>query len=314
MKTYQIQPTDVSENAVLVLKTVLLLDKAFSISYLARLLQGNKTYPLRKEEHEQLETFGSMEETSFAKIEGLILFLQKQAYLSIDDPRFGSIAITDRGTEYLSKPKPLLANRRQLGRSWLETNLYRELKSLRKELATSMEVAPYELYNNYGLHCLATQMPENEDAMEAIPAAFEMPDACKKLVLQKIQNALQLKAKDERSGGLYTKAHSPSHQAIKRLFEDGCSLDEIAAARAIKPGTVRTYLSNLHRSEQLDLRAWIEGNWDNKVLHRGTEYFEQSKDKRLKPAHESLGLDYETLKWCKLYYEICLAQPMAMAS
>ncbi|MEL6842125.1 MAG: RQC domain-containing protein [Bacteroidota bacterium] len=314
MKTYQIQPTDVSESAMLVMKTVLLLDKAFSISYLVRLLRGDKTYPLRQEEHEQLETFGSMEETSLPKIEGLLHFLQKQAYLSIEDPRFGTIAITDRGTEYLSDPKPMLANRRQLGRSWLENNLYRELKSLRKELATSMEVAPYELYNNYGLHCLATQMPESSEAIQAIPAASEMPEACKKLVLEKIHDALQLKAKDERSGGLYTKAHSPSHQAIKRLFEEGCSLEEIAAARTIKPGTVRTYLSNLHRSEQLDLRKWIEEHWDERVLHRGTEYFEQSNDKRLKPAHESLGLDYETLEWCKLYYEICLSQPMALAS
>ncbi|MFK7925660.1 MAG: RQC domain-containing protein [Bacteroidia bacterium] len=314
MKPYQIKPVDVSEKAIAVLKTVLLLDKAYSVSYVMRILTGDQRYPLREESHKELETFGALEGESFAQIEGLIYYLQKQAFLCIKDELFGNIEATELASEFLSKPKPLLANRRQLGRSWLETKLYRELRELRRELATSMEVLPYELYNNYALHLLSTQMPATLEAIDEIPAAFEIPDACKTMVLSKIEVARELKVKDERSGGIYTKAHSPSHQAVLRLCEEGATLEEIAAARAIKPATVRTYLTNLHRSEQLDLCALIEENIDGKVLHRGAEYFAQSGDGRLKTAHESLGLDYETLHWCKLYHEYKESKPAAIAS
>lgn len=314
MKPYQIKPVDVSEKAIAVLKTVLLLDKAYSVSYVMRILTGDQRFPLREESHKKLETFGVLEGESFSQIEGLIYYLHKQAFLCIQDKIFGNIEATELASEFLSEPKPMLANRRQLGRNWLEAKLYRELRELRRELATSMEVLPYELYNNYALHLLSTQMPATLETLDEIPAAFEIPDACKTMVIAKIEVARELKVKDERSGGIYTKAHSPSHQAVLRLCEEGATLEEIAAARSIKPSTVRTYLTNLHRSEQLDLCALIEESMDGKVLHRGAEYFAQSGDDRLKTAHESLGLDYETLHWCKLYHEFKASKPATIAS
>jgi len=314
MKPYQIKPIDVTDKATSVLKTVLLLDKAYTVSYLVRLLAGDQKYPLRDDSHQQLETFGALEEDSFSQIEGLIYYLQKQGFLCITDESFGNIEASEQASVFLGSPKPMLANRRQLGRSWLEAQLYRELRSLRKELAASMEVLPYELYNNFALHLLSTRMPATLEDLNAIPSAFGIPDACKPMVLAKIEVARELKVKDERSGGIYTKAHSPSHQAILRLCEEGCSLEEIAAARSIKPTTVRTYLTNLHRSEQLDLCLLIEENLDEKVLHRGVEYFRQSGDGRLKTAHESLGIDYDTLHLCKLYHELQGSKPMAEAA
>ncbi|MEM6346018.1 MAG: helix-turn-helix domain-containing protein [Bacteroidota bacterium] len=314
MKPYQIKPIDVAEKAISVLKTVLLLDKAYSASYLMRLLKGDEQYPLKDEAHKQLETFGVLAEDNFSQIEGLIYYLQKQAYLCVKDESFGNIEASELATEFLGKPKPMLANRRQLTRSWLEAQLHRELRELRKELSESMEVLPYELYNNYAMHLLSTQMPATLEELNAIPAAFTIPDACKLMVLNKIEAARELKVKDERSGGLYTKAHSPSHQAVLRLCEEGCSLEEIAAARSIKPATVRSYLTNLHRTEQLDLSLVIEENLDEKILHRGVEYFSQSGDGRLKTAHESLGIDYESLHWCKLYHEIRGSEPVEQAA
>ncbi len=314
MKPYQIKPIDVADKAVFVLKTVLLLDKAYTASYIVRLLSGDQQFPLKEEAHKQLETFGSLQEESFSQIEGLVYYLQKQGYLCIKDESYGTIEASELASDFLDKPKAMLANRRQLSRSWLEAQLHRELRELRKELAESMEVLPYELYNNYAMHLLSTQMPATLEDLNGIPAAFTIPDACKLMVLGKIEAARELKVKDEKSGGLYTKAHSPSHQAVLRLSEEGCSLEEIAAARSIKPSTVRTYLTNLHRTEQLDLGLVIEENLDEKILHRGVEYFRQSGDGRLKTAHESLGIDYESLHWCKLYHEIRGSEPVEKAA
>ncbi len=75
----------------------------------------------------------------------------------------------------------------------------------------------------------------------------------------------------------------------------------MAARRDIKVNTVAAYLRRLHQTNQIDLRPWIEANVPAELLHKGASYFKSAADKRLGTAHQTLDIDFETLKWCQIY-------------
>jgi ATP-dependent DNA helicase RecQ len=301
MKNYQTPPVDVTEKSIQILKTVLLLDRAYSAGYLTRILTANDTFGFRKEEHKQLETFGALEGENFNQLDNLIQYMIRMEYLAIDDQVYGTIVITDAGSALLENPRPMIVNRRQISPAWYEMELMINLKNLRRKLAEEQELAPFELFNNYAMQCLVKEMPGSVVEMSRIPALVNLPEECWEPVLNEIKAIEEIKAKDEASGGLYTKAHSPSHRKAKNLFEEGKSVAEIAEACKWKPSTAQNYLINLHNTGQLNLRPWIEENIAEKDLHKGVEYFQKASDGRLEVAHKTLGMDYDTLAWCRLY-------------
>ncbi len=301
MKSFQNPPTDVSARAMQILKTVLLLDRNYSAGYIARILTADDIYGFRKDEHRQLETFGALEGENYNQLENLMGFLIRHQLLTIEDQVYGTIGISEAGTHYLSEPKPLMATRRQLSRTWYEMELIMNLRQLRREMAEERELAPYELFSNFAINRLVDVLPENSVELSQIPSMINLPEDCWSRVLEVVRDAIETKAKDEASGGLYTKAHSPSHRKAKELFDAGKSLEEIAREASWKPATVENYLLTLHKTGQINLHPWIEKMIPEKDLHRGAQYFAGAGDGRMEVAHKTLGLDYDTLRWCRLY-------------
>ena len=91
-------------------------------------------------------------------------------------------------------------------------------------------------------------------------------------------------------------------------------IEEIAKTRKLQPGTVKQYLMNLHRAKIIDLRSWADDRLDSKEMEKGISYFLEARDKRLEVAHNSLGLDYDLLRFCRLFAEEKTGEPLAAAS
>jgi hypothetical protein len=214
---------------------------------------------------------------------------------------FGNIGITDKGIAYLSDPRQVRVNSSLLIKSWFEIELIQALKQVRKEKADQAGVAPFRLYTNYTLSRLVATMPRDADRLEEIEGLRNASPQLKQLILAEIRRVLAKKEKDEASGGVFSRAYSSSHRKVKALYESGFDPGEIARRRKLSPEKVDEYLETLHRAGEIDLRPWIEEAIDSKDLHKGSEYFKQVTSPRLKEAKAVLGLDYETLRMCRLY-------------
>ncbi|MCB0838067.1 MAG: helix-turn-helix domain-containing protein [Bacteroidetes bacterium] len=294
------QEVNISKQAALILKTVLLLNKPFGAGYIARILMGDDTFGWKKEEHKQLETFAELSEVNFSLMDDIINYLVKENYLEITNDIYGTVDITAKGEEWISAPEPIIVAQSLLKKSWYQVQLTRVLKEIRTKTAENTLKQPHEIFTNFTLSQITDKMPQTEDELAQVTGAADLSPGLKLMILAEVSRMLEKKEEDDRSG-IYRKAYSPSHRKVKELVEAGKNFSDIAQERELKPDTVIDYIFNLHHAEEIDLQTWIEQTVDSKDLYKGSEYFNQVSAPKLKDAHSILGLDYPVLRLCRYY-------------
>ncbi|MDX2286421.1 MAG: RQC domain-containing protein [Bacteroidia bacterium] len=312
---YTPQDVDLMQEAVTVIKTVLLLDRKYSAGYLSTILRADETFGLRKPAHKSIETYGALEDRSFGYVDNLIQYLLEAGLLRIEKPEYGSIEASEKGISFLTSPEPMVVSSERLRKPWYELDLIRALKQVRKTFADRHGKEPWRVFNNFTLAHIALQMPESETDLAQVPGIQQVPRECRLLILAEVSRIQEKKAQDERTG-IYTKAYSSSYRKIKELFTAGLQVEEIASRRNAKPSFVIGALETLHQAGELNIRPWIEQFVDGKTLFRAAEYFRQARYAKLKEAHELLGYDYDTLRLCRVYAQSAdePAVPYAKAS
>ncbi|MEL6673831.1 MAG: HRDC domain-containing protein [Bacteroidota bacterium] len=294
------QPLQIEHETTQVLKTVLLLPRAYSASYTVRVLLGDERFPLKDVAHRELETYSSLEDKTFGFVEDLVQYLLRRGFLQIKNTLYGTIEIGESGRSFLDQPEPIAVSRKELRKSWYDYQLLNTLRKLRKEIAEQEGKPPYTVFTNFAIQQILEKRPDSEEALLRIPGLENLPAPQRLILLTEITTLNEKIALDDRTG-IYTRAFSPSHRKVKELFESGFELQEIAQRRNLQPNTVSEYLRNLARAGELDLKNWIEKQVESKALHRGAEYFRQAERPRLTEAHQVLGLDYDVLEWCRVY-------------
>ena len=296
-----------------ILKTVLLLERPYGASYVARIVTGDTRFELRKVTHKQLETFGSLDEHSKFRTEDIVYHLIESNLLEVTNPQYGTIQITEIGRAWLNEPKDWIVNRKDVFTGWWGVELLTAIRKIRNEAAAQAGKLPYELFSNYAIAKMIHELPETEEGLKKMPGMQNLDQASRLLILAAIHEIIEKKVEDTESG-VHSKANSPSHRQVKDLYESGFSLEEIAQRRNLQTQKAREYLFTLHKAGKLDLNPWIEQHLDPKILFKGTEYFRSVDDRRLKSAQEVLGMDYDTLAFCRLYAEKVGEAPLKYAS
>ncbi|MEO1447927.1 MAG: RQC domain-containing protein [Bacteroidota bacterium] len=296
---YNERPFALTEPAQEILKTLMFLDRPYSAAYVARILQGDTRYELRKVVHSELETFGSLEVNTRQQIIDMIYYLIDQGYIEVKNQAFGTIAITQMGENFLSQPEAIELPRKELFSGWSYFQLMQELRTIRQGVAEAQHKEAYEVFTNHTMTLLLRHMPVDESALLKIPGIADLERATQLELLMAITKMSHKVEEDGRSG-IYSRAYSPSHRKVKELFEEKFPLEDIAQRQGLTVERVRECLFNLHRAREIDLLPHIPELIDAQSLHKGVEYFKQVEDQRLKPAHEVLGLSYDTLKLCRL--------------
>ncbi len=299
MKTSQKKnETNYKEVIESICKTVILLERSYGADYLARILTGFDRYGLRKEEHKELETFGLLEDMYSFKIIHIIRFMEELGYLKIADPTYGNLEITELGEQFLEEPTDIMIPNEKLETPLLDRLLTAELKQIRREYSETADIMPYEVFNNYTMELIVKKKPENVTDLRMIPG---FGDVRINKYGHAVLKAIKRVNEDAPDMLLKQQVSRPSHQSVKDLFLAGKSLSEIAKTREITVTTTIIYLENLHKAGQIDLCQWIEENIEPQALHKGAEYFKQANKPQLEEAFNVLGLDYTTLRMCRLY-------------
>ncbi len=292
---------NLKDSAIDILKTVLLLEQSYGVNYLVRILQGIQEYGFRETNHQHLETFGTLQDQYQEMIRDITQYLIKEEFLEILDKRFGNIGITQKGKDFLDHPSDIWVLPRTIRASKIDKRIFYALKNMRKEIAEEASKPPFHIFTDYTLHCIVEEKPTDLHSLHSVPGIGDYKvEKYGHMIIGIINDLLEQKAEEDQTR-LLKKADSPSHQAIKTMFEEGKSLDEIATAREVKVSTVRAALHCLHTTGHIDLIPWIKENLDPEILEKGIAYFKENTQIRLTQAYEDLGLDYDTLRLCRMY-------------
>lgn len=294
------QNTNICEEAIQILKTVLLLEKAFAPAYVQRIVTGDTRFPLRNVNHKELETFGSLDGMFFRRVLGIIDYLIREKMLEVKNAQYGNLILTDKGEAFLAEPQDLIVEIDEIRQSWYEFELSMNLRKLRKDMAAENECEPFELFTNYTLSQIIRILPETMVELSQLPGMEAAEETIRILVLAEISRITEKIAIDKKTK-IYTRAYYPSHRKVRKLFEAGMAPEEIARRQKVKLSTVEEYLGTLHEAGHVDLKPYIEETVDSKILHKAGKYFKETENARLKEAHEVLGVDYTSLRKARTY-------------
>ena len=292
---------NITQEAEAVLKTVILLGQPYGLNYLVRILQGNLDYGVKDLSHKNFETFGALKELRLGKIQDTVKFLIRKEFLKVVNKRYGLVSITEKGESFLENPETLEVHPSSLYTSKLDRKLIRSLRELRKELGEKEQKPAFHIFTDYAIQCIVEAKPANNEELKELPGFGEFKiEAYGQQILAIIEEAeaTRIEKGKERLNFL---VNTPSHQQVKALFEAGESIEDIADKRQVQPTTVKTCLYRLHAAGQIDLNPWIEQQIEDSDLKKGSEYFHNAPNSKLKEAHEKLGMDYETLRLCRMY-------------
>ncbi|MDP5171698.1 MAG: HRDC domain-containing protein [Bacteroidia bacterium] len=292
---------DLKTEAIQTLQTVQALNQRYGTSYLVDILRGNNSFGLRKQQHADIDTYGCMKDRSADYVRRLINLLTRENYLSVINTRYGILGLTEAGQAFLNKPAPLEIERYAMNESAYDREMRRQLRMLRKQFAMEEDKPPYRIFTDFALEEMLALKPTTVEDLLTVSGVGHYKANRYGLAIIRLITNMEAGRDEFYFQQNLRKALTPSHQAVKHMFEAGHTIEEIANHRAVKPATVHSTLYSLHQAGQVDLKPWIENTLPEEDLQKGAAWFEQHENPKLRDAYEQLGLDYDTLRFCRLY-------------
>lgn len=290
-----------TEDVKLVLKTMDLLKANFGVSYVARLVRGDAKFEWRMVHHVELDTYGCLSERHQGFVKNLIYRMMDWELISPVEPRCSVMQLTPKGREWMAKPEDLWVAKTDMWESHLDIKLRYNLRELRKQIGQTENVAVFAIFTEITADLIVREKPLTYQKLREIPGmddvrADRYGAAIVGLVRENLEDRLSLLKRNAAF-----ECGSRTFQETKQMFLEGKTIEEIAEVKGILPRTVVGYLEKLHLAEELDLRTWIEKQLDKKSLHRGAEFFKALTFPNLREAKNSLGLEYDALRLCRIY-------------
>ncbi len=285
----------------LILETMAAFGKPYGQNYTAQFLTADRFLMFRIPAHREIQTYGKLRNRSLEDVVSLMHYLADEGLIAAREPDYLTVDLTQRGHQWLRQPQDVTANRQRVCFSTLEKYLRSFLRNHRRDLATKLELKPWEILTDYTMDRVVLSKPLDLDSLSRVPGINTQ--RCERFgvgIVRCVQDVLE-HFEDYVMASLLVRVKGGSYPRVKSLFQDNVTLPEIAEMCNLRLSTVCSYLRDLHKTNHVDLIPWIERNVNSKSLFKGVEYFERVRKPSLKEAHLTLGLDYNTLLFCSLY-------------
>jgi ATP-dependent DNA helicase RecQ len=282
------------------------------LNHVVEVLVGADTEKVRKFGHHQLSTYGIGKEISRPEWTVIGRELVRLGFVKQDAARFNVLELTPEGRAALSQRAPIRLTRpmqvpaRQAhaaGEIECDEALFERLRALRKRLADERSVPSYIIFSDVALRQMARSYPASDAEFARISGVGERKLAdFGTLFLAEIADYLREHPRREFA--------SPDHGADRRpraarlndsalatlnLFRAGQSVADIAAQRALVPGTIYGHLAAaVEVGEKIELTELLTAEELEQVRVAFTRYGAAN----IAGVHEALGgrIDYGLLR------------------
>lgn len=302
-----------------ILSCVVRLQQKFGADYTAQVLLGSKEQRILENGHDQLSTYGLLQDNGKKDIRGWIEQLVGQGFLTREG-EFQVLQLTAAARAVLKgdiTPKLLRpAEKKQKKVSRAETNawegvdrgLFEELRSLRRQIAEARNLQSFMVFSDASLRDMARLRPTTIPAFHLVNGVGDKKStdygeqfvACiaKYCVAHGLTGDVSAGAappKPKPAETNETKSVPAAQSRAYELFRKGESLAEVAAQLNRAPATVGQYLQAYIEAEQIkDPTPWVAPD----LLARIRAAAHQVGVERLKPIYDHLSEDvsYEEIR------------------
>lgn len=175
------ETADVTQDLVKALQVVEMTDGNVGLGHIVDVLCGESSQAVKAYRHDKNDLFGCGKDKAANHWKTLLRYAQVNNLITKNIESYGLLSINETGRTYMSAPTPVeIAQDREfvsVSDEAFETAkmeavydevLLEELKALQKEVARSMGLPPYVIFQQLSLEDMAFKMPMNLEEMENI--------------------------------------------------------------------------------------------------------------------------------------------------
>ncbi len=298
--------TDSSSIARQIVECVLSLNMPFGVGYVADVLAGANLGKIRARGHHSLAGYGAFTPRDRREIQGLVMQLVEQSLLHRSGGDRPVLTVTQKGQALINGDEEValrapeaLAKEQRADSGWdgVARELFEALRELRRAIADERSVPPFVIFGDLTLRELARTRPVTPEAFLSIKGVGERKQAdFGERFVGLIESYCKTNQATSASEARRTNAASDAARAQAfRLFEEGKSLGEVAAATSRSENTIVGYLDSYieeRRPESVD--AWVSPTVYERIVAAG----KQLPGGLLKPVFEALDgqVDYTSIR------------------
>jgi len=305
---------DITIEAQKILSCVVRLKERFGINLIADVLKGANTKKIREQSFDALSVYGILKEYNLQELKDLVNRLIATGYLCLTESEYPVVKLTGSGAAVLKdQAKVWQKIIRRPQKIEKDNSLFELLRRLRKGIADSKGVPPYQVFADSTLKEMTEYLPTDRRAMRLIKGVGEhklerFGDEFIHVILQYcVEHNLPLHPEptpepipepiieptpeptEEKSDG------TPSHVVTLGLYQAGQSLVEIATQRNLRELTIQDHLVRCsNEGYAIDWSPLIPAEYEELILAK----IDELGAARLKPLKDALpdAVEYAAIK------------------
>jgi len=276
----------------------------FGMTHIISILRGSKNKKIEQNGHHLLSTYGIGKDQSVEAWRNLARSLLHQGLMTETTDGYRILKLNQRSWEILRQKRtvyiavPKAASNNSISHQTLDIETQQLLIRLRKKrkwLADSQHLAPYMVFADTTLKQLAKEKPTSLNALANCSGVTEHKlNRYGEAFISEIQAFLH-------ETRLPVPVPSPTKLKTLQLAQQGYSLEEIAATRGVKPGTIANHISELIEMNQpIQLEQFVPKSEQTIIWETITTVGDQS----LKTIRETLGdhYSYQQIKLVRAWW------------
>lgn len=293
------------------LEAVDALKEKFKTEYVINVLRGKETSEIETYGHQDLEAFGSGDDTDEDTWNAVFRQALLAGYMDKDIENYGLLKFTKKGKDFLKKPvsfKISLDEDEGLdeeegiddvvakgggGGSAVDPVLFSIMKDLRKKMAKKLNVPPYVIFQDPSLEAMATIYPISMDELQNIPGVgagkakrygTEFLDIIKKHVEEnEIERPEDLRVKTVAN-------KSKLKVAIVQAIDRKVALDDLAESKGIDFRELLDEVEAIvYSGTKINIDYFLQEVIDEDHMEDIFEYFKEAESDDLEDAINELG-------------------------
>lgn len=289
--------TEVSRKA---LSCVHRTEQRFGVNYVIDVLLGKDSERIKQFGHDRLSTYGIGKELSGPEWRSVFRQLMALGYIDTDVEGYGAVKLREKSRPLLRGEVELVLRRPQQEKTTakkkgkrksalrsVDEPLFELLREHRLTLAQEMGVPPYIIFHDSTLEEMASQRPDNLEAMQYISGVGEQK-------LKKFGQSFLAIIQASPLPEILNNNLSDTINETLSMLEQGHDIDAIAQARGIKAATVYAHMAEAIEVGLLDARKVLPLTGDEyQEIVVALEMYDDDENGRLKPVFEALDGNYD---------------------
>jgi ATP-dependent DNA helicase RecQ len=298
-----------------ILSAVLRTGNRFGAGHIINVLKGKKIQRIAELRHNELSVFGIVDDFSESELREIIDQLIAKGLIAKAEGQYATLSVSQKGAQFLSqkesislvKPQEAKEEARKTGDIEYDQALFEKLRTLRKELADSMNVPPFIIFSDASLQEMAHYFPADKNSFSRITGVGTRKlESFGEDFMGVIKTHLKengLESKEIAGGRMRSRAprrERPSSHGTSGTTADligrKLSLGDIAKARGLALSTIISHIERLIDSgAKIDIDYLKPGNG---VFEKIKSAFTACEGEALRPVFDYLKEkhDYETIK------------------